>query len=268
MIFHILLICLRQSPWVCGLILIGLRIHPGPSRPYFLRKLGKKKGSFIRVGSTNRNADHFMLEELHRTARNESYDELPMPELSSEAIDFRAASEYFAGIRELKSGDLETLRLVTNYQGKRCPTIGGFLLFGKHRLKHYPDAWIQAGRFAGRDRSNIQDHVELMDMMPTAIESAITFLRKHDERRADIGTVRRVDRWFYPPAAVREAVINAVVHADYSQQGSPIRIQHLMIGWRSKIPVSFLWDLHSRIFSRGFQNCEIEFWGGYSGSWD
>jgi predicted HTH transcriptional regulator len=98
MITHILLICLRQSPWVCGLILIGLRIHPGPSRPYFLREQGKKKGSFIRVGSTNRIADHPMLEKLHRTARNESYDELRMSELSSEAIDFRAASEYFAGI--------------------------------------------------------------------------------------------------------------------------------------------------------------------------
>jgi len=210
-------------PWR-NTYLVGARIHPGPSRPYFLRKLGKKKGTFIRVGSTNRIADHNMLEELQRTARNESYDEMPMPELSSEAIDFRAASEYFGGIRELKSGDLETLRLVTKYQGKRCPTIGGFLLFGKNRLKHFPDAWIQAGRFAGRDRSSIRDHVELMDMMPTAVDSAITFLRKHDERRADIGTIRRVDRWSYPPAAVREAVINAVVHADYSQQGSPIRV--------------------------------------------
>jgi ATP-dependent DNA helicase RecG len=165
-----------------------------------------------------------MLEELERTARNETYDELPMPELNSEAIDFRAASEYFAGIRNLKPKDLKILRLVTNYQGRRCPTIGGFLLFGKDRLEHFPDAWIQVGRFEGRDRSSILDHVELIDMMPTAIDSAIMFLRKHDERRADIGDIRRVDRWSYPPAAVRETVVNAVVHADYAQQGSPIRI--------------------------------------------
>lgn len=36
--------------------------------------------------------------------------------------------------------------------------------------------------------------------------------------------MRRTDRWGLPPAAVREAVINAVVHADYAQRGAPIRI--------------------------------------------
>lgn len=147
-----------------------------------------------------------------------------MTELDSEVIDFRAASEYFAGVRKLKRRDLETLCLVTTYQGKRCPTIGGFLLFGKDRLKHFPDAWIQAGRFTGKDRSSIQDHIELTDMMPTAIETAIKFVRKHDELRADLRKIRRVNRWSYPPDAVREAVVNAVVHADYAQQGSPIRI--------------------------------------------
>jgi ATP-dependent DNA helicase RecG len=109
-------------PWR-NTYLVGARIHPGSNRPYYLRKLGFKKGAFIRVGSTNRVVDRTMLDELRRTARNESYDELPMTELDSEVIDFRAASEYFTGIRKLKRRDLETLRLVTSYQGKRCPTI-------------------------------------------------------------------------------------------------------------------------------------------------
>jgi hypothetical protein len=51
-----------------------------------------------------------MLDELRRTARNESYDEQPLIELDSEFIDFRAASEYFAGVRKLKHRGRETLR--------------------------------------------------------------------------------------------------------------------------------------------------------------
>src|SRR5256885_3973776 len=39
-----------------------------------------------------------------------------------------------------------------------------------------------------------------------------------------MGRVRREEHWSVPPVAVREAIINAVVHADYSQRGAPIRI--------------------------------------------
>ena len=210
-------------PWRKTYILC-VRIHPGFNRPYFLRKLGPEKGSFVRVGSTNRVADRAMLDELRRTARNESFDELPMAELNSEVIDFRAASECFAPVRRLKRQDFKTLRLVTTYQERLCPTIGGFLLFGKDRLMQFPDAWIQAGRFDGDDRSLIQDHLELTGMLTQAIEAVLEFVTKHDERRADLRGIRRVDRWFYPPSAVREAIINAVVHADYAQQGAPIRV--------------------------------------------
>lgn len=49
-------------------------------------------------------------------------------------------------------------------------------------------------------------------------------MRRNISREALIGAVRRVDHWAFPPLAVREAVINAVVHSDYSQRGAPIRI--------------------------------------------
>lgn len=66
-----------------------------------------------------------------------------MPDLDSEALDFRAASESFAPVRKLSKRDLETLRLVTAYQGRKVPTIGGVLLIGRDRARHFPDAWIR-----------------------------------------------------------------------------------------------------------------------------
>ncbi len=70
-----------------------------------------------------------------------------MPGFDAEALDFRAASESFAPVRKLSRPDLETLRLFTVYQGRKVPTIGGMFLFGRDRGRHFPDAWIQAGRF-------------------------------------------------------------------------------------------------------------------------
>ena len=147
-----------------------------------------------------------------------------MPELDSEALDFRAASELFAPIRALRRADLETLRLITVHQGRKAPTVGGMLLFGKDRERHFPDAWIQAGRFEGTNKSRITDRVEIRSHLVQAVEEAIAFVQKHALHGAEIGAVRRTERWNLPPVAVREAVVNAVAHADYAQRGAPIRV--------------------------------------------
>jgi hypothetical protein len=43
-------------------------------------------------------------------------------------------------------------------------------------------------------------------------------------REAVIGAVKRTDLWTFPLVAVREAIMNAIVHADYAQPGAPIRV--------------------------------------------
>lgn len=204
--------------------LLAVRVYPSPSRPHFIKRTGRRSGTYVRVGSTNRQADAQLIAEMQRFAIGEAFDEWPMPEVNSEAIDFRAASESFAPVRKLSRSNLETLRLLTPHQGRLVPTIGGMLLFGHARLDHFPDAWIQAGRFAGTDKATILDHVRL-EMHPIrAIEEAVAFVEKHSMRGAVIGRVRRRDSWNLPPEAVREAIVNAVVHTDYSQTGAPIRV--------------------------------------------
>jgi predicted HTH transcriptional regulator len=51
-------------------------------------------------------------------------------------------------------------------------------LFGKNRLMQVLDAWIQAGRFDGADRSLIKDHTELTGMLTQAIEAVLAFCRR------------------------------------------------------------------------------------------
>jgi predicted HTH transcriptional regulator len=214
---------LEVLPWRRTQVL-AIQVHPSNRRPHYLKSSGSEKGTYVRVGSTNRQADRELIAELRRFASGESYDEEALPDLDSEAIDFRAASESFASKRKLKRTDLETLRLLTRHQGHKVPTIGGMLLFGKERERHFPDAWIQAGRFAGTDKVNLIDTLGIRAPLPRAVEEAIGFVQKHDTRGLKIGKVRHTETWGLPPAAVREAIINAVVHADYSQRGAPIRV--------------------------------------------
>ncbi|WP_407674008.1 ATP-binding protein [Paludibaculum fermentans] len=260
-------------PWRKTQVL-AVEVYPSSNRPHYLTRLGPEQGLFVRVGSTNRRADSFLIEEMRRYNRISSFDEQPMPQLNSEGIDFRAASEFFKPARKLTAHGLQTLKLTAAYQGKTVPTVGGILLFGSDRLNYFPDAWIQVGRFAGRDRRRLVDSKEVRSYLPAAAEEAIGFLQKHMTREAVIGPVKRVDQWTYPVVAVREAIMNAIVHADYAQQGAPIRValfdDRLEVENPGLLPFGLTIEdirkgvskLRNRVLGRVFQELGlIEHWG-------
>ena len=203
---------------------VAVQVYPSPSRPHYLKAAGAPAGVYVRVGSTNRRADDQLVAELRRASLGKSFDEQAMPELDSEAVDFRVASECFAPVRKLRRGDMETLRLLVPYQARLVPSTGGILLFGRDRARAFPDAWIQAGRFSGTDKTTLVDSAALMGPLPKIIEAAIAFVHKHGLRGFEVAGLRRTDTWSLPPVALREAIVNAVVHADYAQRGAPLRI--------------------------------------------
>jgi ATP-dependent DNA helicase RecG len=208
-----------------GKQLLAIEVFPSPSRPHFRTQVGEEKGVFVRIGSSNRKADSRTIMELHRARRHQSFDEEPLLEANSEALDFRVASELFADVRKLKAEDLLTLRLLTIYQGKKVPTNGGMILFGKERLKYFPDARIRCGRFAGTTKREIIDVLEVNTYPLYAVEQVLEFIRKHARESLEISDqARHRKKGNVPLPAVREAVINAVVHGDYFQTGVPIRV--------------------------------------------
>ena len=143
---------LEIIPWRRSHV-VAVQMHASQFDRTTCTEKDRDQGVYVRGGSTNRRADRELIEELRRFARGEAHDEQPMPELDSEALDVRAASEWFTPVRHLRRTDLQTLRLVASHQGRHVPTVGGILLFGANREQHFPDARIQAGRFRGVDKS-------------------------------------------------------------------------------------------------------------------
>lgn len=204
--------------------LLHVQIYPGPNKPYYLKTSGISKGVYYRVGPTNREADQTMIEELKRSVTNKYFDETPMLDLNPEAIDFRVAAGFFEIKKVLSKKDLQTLELIVNSQGKKVPSIGGIILFSPRREEFFPDCWVQAGRFLGTTKSDIIDSLEIHDYPITSIERATDFVKKHSLFGYKIEELKRTEHWSIPLKAVREAIINAFAHSDYSQQGAPIRI--------------------------------------------
>ena len=209
---------------VDGKTLLTVEVFLSGTRPHYLKSAGIEQGAYVRLGSTNRQADAQLIAELQRGVAGVSFDAIPMPGLSAEALDLKAIQRDFEGRRPVDERMLQSLRILVADQGRIVPSQGGVLLYGLDRRQHFDDAWIQCGRFIGNDKSDIFDHIDIQDPLPKAVDEIMLFLKKHAMRGADFSEIRRKDIWSIPVKILREVVINALVHADYSRRGTPTRV--------------------------------------------
>jgi ATP-dependent DNA helicase RecG len=204
-----------------GKELLIIRVPHGVG-PYYLKSEGPQRGVYVRFGSTNRAVDAEMLDSLRLLARKISYDELPHPKGK---LDPEIIKEVFEWVGKRPTATaLENLGIETSSSGKKYPSNGGVLLFGSNRLQLFPDALIRCARFAGSTREKILDHTDINAPLPLAADLIIAFIERNISKEARIGRMLRVDIPQYPSVAIREAVMNTLLHTDYAMTGCHIQI--------------------------------------------
>lgn len=205
-----------------------LIIHvPYSIGPYYLKSKGKKNSTFIRFGSTNRLADRKTIEEISRSKDHIFYDELPCLQASKEALDFELGKKlFYKDSKKFTYQNAKSLGLLISNQNHEYSSIGGILLLGKRNIREklFPNTTIRCARFKGRSKVNFIDQIDIYETLPLAVDIILEFIKKHSMVGYKIGSIRRKEIFQYPPQVVREAVINAIVHADYSIKGSNIQI--------------------------------------------
>ncbi len=127
-------------------------------------------------------------------------------------------------LEEENNKTCQTLGIYTDHFGKQVPTVGGILLFGKDRQENLPDAIIRLACFQGNTKEKIIDSIEITSALPFAVTEGVQFIERHVSIEAKIGKVFRKDISQYPPFAIREALINAIVHTDYAMKGCHIQV--------------------------------------------
>ncbi len=204
--------------------ILALRIHPGHAKPYFLQAEGEVDGVYIRIGATNKKADRPMLQELARQSKNLSFDEEIAYDQSLSDIDTTAFQREFGQYtgNELSHSQLENLRLAKSVHGTLHATQGLQLLAGS--TEDFPYARVQCALFKGTTPSEFIDRKELTGTLVAQIEDAMAFLKQHIPLSGKIEGIQRIDRYEISMIALREAVVNAIVHRDYAIAGSDIKI--------------------------------------------
>jgi ATP-dependent DNA helicase RecG len=148
-----------------------------------------------------------------------------MSNLGMQDLDLDAMARWFRPGRPLDTARLQTLKLLRTDQGRLYPRAMPCFCGGKEREFHFPDAWVQCGRFRGQEKVDIFDQQQdIHAHLPDAVTAIEMFLKKHAYKSARFGAMQRDDVWSIPLAMLREAIVNALVHSDYAQRGTPIRV--------------------------------------------
>jgi len=203
---------------------------------------------YIRVGSLSREADTTELQRLFQRRGSVRFETQPVTGSSMADLSQPRLVEYFATIRSQAvpaSDDRDGWsRLLLNTEflvesetdGTRECSVAGLLLFGNAHKRFLPHATIDVVVYPGSDKDYnasfrgtadsalVRLSNERGDMIiPGIVDQAMSMLQPYLSTEELDGAVR-TRRWDYPTAALREALVNAVVHRDYLLSATNVEV--------------------------------------------
>ncbi len=160
-------------------------------------------------------------ETLCREARYDAIDE-------KEVRDFleNRATKLKVDIPKISIKDFltKTLKIVKKKNGKLLPTNACLLFFGKNPTEYISQSEIRIARFRGTTRTEFIDSKEIKGPIYKMLDGVEAFFKRNTRLASKIVEFKRVDIPEYPYEAIREAVINAIAHRDYTYHWAPIMV--------------------------------------------
>ncbi|HDP70174.1 MAG TPA: DUF4062 domain-containing protein [Actinobacteria bacterium] len=160
------------------------------------------------------------------------FDRTICREAGYEAIDEKEVKDFLENraiklkvdIPKISTRDFlaKTLKVIKEEDGQFKPTNTGLLFFGKNPSKFIPQNEIRIARFRGAMRTEFIDSKEIIGPVYKMLDEVEMFFKRNTRLANKIVEFKRVDIPEYPYEAIREAVINAIAHRDYTHRGAPI----------------------------------------------
>ncbi len=211
----------QESLDVNGKTVIVVNIPKGDQRPY-----RTNSGIYyIRTTSGCRQASREELLRLFQATESLYYDETTLPRLSLSDLDIGAFENFLEETGQTDLG-VDQKRLLKNWRlmSGNHPTIAGIILFGRKPQQHLPYVQVNAARIPGVDVSmEPSDMKDITGRLLDVIDQVQRFLKLHLPIPHEIKGFSPEAKPELPEEALREAVVNAVAHRDYTIMG-PIRI--------------------------------------------
>ncbi|MGN8895919.1 ATP-binding protein [Flavonifractor sp. HCP28S3_F3] len=226
----------QEGVWVCAAEIPGLDLS---ERPCYYQGAGRIKGSFLRVRDADLPMTDYELYSYEAFRRHQHDDERPVERATLSMMDGDKLKSYLLQRRMERPGfaqlTQEQAYEMLNITRNGVPTLAAVLNFALYPQGYFPQLGITAIVVPGtqigdtaEDSARFVNNKRIEGTIPAMAEEALAFCQRNMKVRTiiDKETGKRTDRTEYPMDAIREAVLNALIHRDYSiyTEGTPIQI--------------------------------------------
>ena len=231
-----------ENPNKLGSYICSIEVPPIDisERPCFYSGKGRLKGSYTRVGTNDEPMTEYEVYSYEAYRKKYQDDIRVIPRVTSGSINHEKLDEYFELLVENKPnlsrlGKEQISELMSITVGGEY-SLTATLLFSLYPQAYFPQLCIIATAIPGTEVGQLGESLErfsdnrrIEGTIPEMLTEALTFVRKNIRVKTIINpsTGQRQDSTEYPITAVREILLNALVHRDYSihTEGMPIQLQ-------------------------------------------
>ena len=209
-----------------GKAIVVLSIQRGTARPYYLAGKGiRPEGVYVRQSASSVPASETAILNMIKETSGDRYEDARS---INQQLTFEKADVYFAKCN-LPFGDQQKRTLNVIGSDGTYTNLGMLL---SDQCVHT----IKLAVFDGSKKSVFRDRKELRGSLLAQLEDAYSYIDRFNRTRAEFEGLERIDKRDYPSEALREALLNAITHRDYSFSGSTLisifddRIEFVTIG--------------------------------------
>jgi ATP-dependent DNA helicase RecG len=208
--------------------LIVIEISEGMNKPYYLRSEGIERGTFIRLNKHTMQAKEDTIKELSWNARGIDYELLPVYKATMSDLDQNAILQFLKyrknqGGVKLEEQVLKSYGIIAYDQNKKYPSVLGTLLFAHNPQQFISEAIVICTHFRGIDGREAIAQVDCEGSLFNQYEQAYAFILSRLYKSFTIQGSKRHEQLEIPEIAIREALLNLIVHRNYHLR-SPSKI--------------------------------------------
>ena len=188
---------------------------------------------YKRIGNSSRVMSPQEIAQKHLNATGQTWDGLLAANAGNDDIDPKKVQWYLTRREEVrnvaKPQDMDTIELLRNIKGgngEGTPTYAGILFFGNYPQRCLQNAQLRVVRFKGTSVTHpVIDRLDCSGALWEMVDAAEEFIRKNIRLLSfrTSKSFQRDDKFEYPLTALREAIINALIHRNY-QKHSDVRV--------------------------------------------
>ncbi|MDQ2812621.1 MAG: transcriptional regulator [Actinomycetota bacterium] len=226
-----------------GVNLVVAEVEPLPpaQRPCYVTTKGLYGGAYVRVGDGDQRLTPYEIDRLRENAGQPRWDEEPVLQATVQDLNRdsfsrlienarRRSPRVFANADEVNT--LAMLGVMVRHEGILVPSLAGLLSVGRYPQQFFPQLMVSVAVYPHVERGRggpggirFLDSAALGGAIPDMVADTLQVVQRNLRIVSRVIGAGRIDQWEIEPEVIREAVVNALMHRDYSPQARGTQVQ-------------------------------------------